>query len=146
MIVTAVNHSQPILYDVRQYQDELDIPISAIMQEMNTRWWSILHMLVSIINSSQAIILALVRFHKQHLILDDEEQDKILELVKLLEPFKYVGEQFGRDQDITFTSIVPMFHYLKTNILVQKQTDSLMIKDMKKHMLTKLENRYNQQQ
>ena len=94
----------------------------------------------------QPIILAVARFHKHHLILDEDEQNKIQELITLLEPFKHVVEQFGRDQDVTLTSIVPMFHYLKTNVLIQKPTDSQMIKDMKKHMLTKLENRYNQQQ
>ena len=142
-IVRAVNHSQPILYDVRKYQDELDIPISAIMQEMTTRWWSILQMLISLIKNLSAITLALVRFDKQHLIINEEEKSKIIELIQLLEPFKHVGEQFGRDKDITLTSIVPMFHYLKENILPQNATDSLMIRDMKKHMLTKLENRYS---
>ena len=70
-IVQAVNHSTPILYDVRKYQDELDIPIRAIMQEMTTRWWSILAMLQSIIQSIEPIILALAKAHKSHLILDE---------------------------------------------------------------------------
>ena len=47
---------------------------------------------------------------------------------------------------MTLTSIVPMFEYLKTNILNQVSTDSQMIKDMKKHMLAKLKTRYNVQQ
>ena len=59
LIVQAVNHSTPILYNVRKYQDELDIPICAIMQEMATRWWSILVMLQSIIKSIEPIIIAL---------------------------------------------------------------------------------------
>ena len=75
LIVTAVNHSQPILYDVKQYQDELDIPMSAIMQEMITHWWSILDMIVSILKNIQPIILALVKYHKSQLVL--EETNKI---------------------------------------------------------------------
>ena len=67
-------------------------------------------------------------------------------MIALLKPFKEVGEVFGRDKDITLTSIVPMFCYLKTTVLFENPSDSAMIKDMKKHMLTKLENRYNQQQ
>ena len=31
LIVQAVNNSTPILYDVRKYQDKLDIPIRAIL-------------------------------------------------------------------------------------------------------------------
>ena len=59
-IVKAVNHSQPILYDV---------------QVMTTRWWSILHMLTSILNNS-------------HLLLTEDEKAKIKELIALLKPFK----------------------------------------------------------
>ena len=59
-IVKAVNHRQPILYDV---------------QVMTTRWWSILHMLTSILNNS-------------HLLLTEDEKAKIKELIALLKPFK----------------------------------------------------------
>ena len=59
-IVKAVNHSQPILYDV---------------QVMTTRWWSILHMLPSILNNS-------------HLLLTEDEKAKFKELIALLKPFK----------------------------------------------------------
>ena len=145
-IVKAVNHSQPILYDVRKYQEELDIPISAIMQEMTTRWWSILHMLTSILNNTTAITLGLSDFGRTHLLLTVDEKTKIKDLIALLKPFKEVGEVFGRDKDITLTHIVPMFLHLQNTVLFEYPNDSGMIKDMKKHMLTKLENRYNQQQ
>ena len=59
-IVKAVNHRQPILYDV---------------QVMTTRWCSILHMLPSILNNS-------------HLLLTEDEKAKIKELIALLKPFK----------------------------------------------------------
>merc|ERR1711895_364006 len=82
-----------------------------------------------------------------HLILSVEENSKINELIKLLTPFKDVGEVLGREKDITLTCIVPMFNYLEGTVLVQDhRNDSAMIQDMKIHMLTKLKNRYNEQQ
>ena len=113
MIVTAVNHSTPILYDVRQYQHELGLPITDIMQEMTTRWWSILAMLQSILKSWHPIIIALANSNKAHLVLEEGEQTKVKELIALLEPFKDVGEQFGKESDVTLTSIVPMFDHLR---------------------------------
>ena len=59
-IVKAVNHRQPILYDV---------------QVMTTRWCSILHMLPSILNNS-------------HLLLTEDEKAKFKELIALLKPLK----------------------------------------------------------
>merc|ERR1711895_355538 len=67
-----------------------------------------------------------------HLILSVEEMSKINELIKLLTPFKVVGEVLGREKDITLTCIIPMFNYLEGIVLVQDhRNDSAMIQDMK---------------
>merc|ERR1711874_459393 len=67
--------------------------------------------------------------------------------ITLLTPFKKVGEELGKEKDITLTCIVPLFNYLKEKVLVKDhRNDSAMILEMKEHMLTKLKNRYNAQQ
>ena len=146
MIVAAVNHSTPILYNVRELQEEFGLPISAIIQEMTTRWWSILLMLETILKSWHPIIIALANSNKAHLVLETCDQTKIKDLIALLQPFKVAGEEFGKESDVTLTSIVPWFNHLRTKTLKQVPTDSQMIKDMKKNMLDKLENRYDPQQ
>ena len=47
-IVSSINYSNPIIYDVRKYQHELDLPPAKLLQEVTTRWWSILAILISI--------------------------------------------------------------------------------------------------
>ncbi|MCP4255070.1 MAG: hypothetical protein GY775_17020, partial [Candidatus Scalindua sp.] len=47
-IVKSINHSNPLIYGVRKYQEELDLPPCKLLQEVTTRWWSILIMLTSI--------------------------------------------------------------------------------------------------
>ncbi|MCP4392729.1 MAG: hypothetical protein GY804_00390, partial [Alphaproteobacteria bacterium] len=47
-IVKSINHSNPLIYDVRKFQEELDLPPRKLLQEVTTRWWSILIMLNSI--------------------------------------------------------------------------------------------------
>ena len=88
----------------------------------------------------------MVEFKKPHLILHPDDTVKIRELIQLLTPFKTVGEVFGMDSDITITSIVPMFQFLENKVLNANPADSAMVKDMKKHMLLKLKNRYNPKQ
>ena len=113
------------------------------MQEMTTRWWSILAMLQSIIQSIEPIILALAKAHKSHLILDEYEIHKVKEIIELLEHFKLVGEEFGKESDVTISSIVLMLAFLRDQILVNETSDTPMLRDMKKHMLTKLNSRYS---
>ena len=67
-------------------------------------------------------------------------------MIELLEPFKVIGEQFSKESDVSITLIVPWFIYLQKKVLIENPDDSQMIKDMKKHMLLKLNNRYNEQQ
>ena len=69
-IVMALNHSLPLVYEVRELQKELGFPDAVILQEMVTRWWSILAMLESIIKSETAIMLALHRNQRYGLILE----------------------------------------------------------------------------
>ena len=103
-------------------------------------------MLETILKSWHPIIIALHKCNKAHLAFTTSDEIKIRELIALLTPFKVVGEQFSKESDVTITTIVPWFNYLKKKVLIEKPNDSQMIKDMKKHMLLKLENRYNEQQ
>ena len=139
----AINQSSPILYKVRELQEEFGVPMSAILQEMTTRWWSILLMFESILKNSNPIILALHECNKPYLAFTDSDKTNIRDMIELLTPFKVVGEQFSKESDVSITLIVPWFNYLKRKILIENPNDSQMIKDMKKHMLLKLENRYN---
>ena len=72
-IVSSINYSNTILYDVRKYQQELGLPPVKLLQEVSTRWWSILAMLISIKNGRSATTLALNEAGKNHLILTNTE-------------------------------------------------------------------------
>ena len=74
----------PVLYDIRKYQEELDLPKGALMQEVVTRWWSILAMLESLNANIDAIILALNKTHNDKLILTTHDQNHIAEIIVLL--------------------------------------------------------------
>ena len=76
VVVSTINHSTPILYNVRELQLEFGVPMSAILQEMIVRWWSILDMLQSIVKNYQPIILALHKCQKSHLGFTDADLKK----------------------------------------------------------------------
>ena len=55
---------------------EFGIGLSAILQEMIVRWWSILEMLKSIVKSYEPIIIALHTCDKSHLAFTDADLKK----------------------------------------------------------------------
>ena len=87
--------------------------------------------------------LALSAAKKIHLILTEEEVNRILEIIDLLKVFKRNTDKLGVQDDITITLILPTFNSFRKTLMEVKQGESTMIKSMKSHMLQKLNSRYN---
>ena len=66
-------------------------------------------------------------------------------IVDLLRPFQEATEILSAEKYVTISFVVPFFEKLKEH-LAAKDKDNQMIKDMKKHMLLKLNNKYTESQ
>ena len=127
----------PTLYDIRHYQEELDLPKAALIQEVVTRWWSVLGMLESLNANMDAIILALNYNKHNDLYVNVNDQTHIKQIIELLSKLKLVGEKLGDEKDVTISQIVPWIDHLNEEVLIDKETDSTLIKTMKEHMRKK---------
>ena len=58
-LVSSINYSNNLIYDVRKYQEDIDLPPTKLLQEVTTRWWSVLQMLITIVNNKDTTTLAL---------------------------------------------------------------------------------------
>ena len=74
------------------------------------------------------------------------EVNQIKEIIALLQRFKDRTDQLGSEKDVTITFITPVFRHFKNKILVINEHDSLMIQELKGHMLRKLQTRYTADQ
>ena len=66
----------------------MDLPPKKLLQEVTTHWWSILHMLESIVATEDSTTLALRDSNKVHLILTSGEMKRVKEIIELLTCFK----------------------------------------------------------
>ena len=144
-IVEHIKSSGPANYLLIEYQKDFEMPLLKVLQQNNTRWWSILIMMERILTNYNAITMALVGNNKSSLILTPYDQTNMRAIVTLLRPFQECGEVLSSENDVTISLIVPYFKSLKEH-LSPKPDDLKMIKDMKVKMLLKLNNRYNTQQ
>ena len=124
----------------------MDLPAKKLLQEVTTCWWSILHMLKSIVANENSTTLALRDAVKVHLILTSDEIKRIKEIIGLLTCFKERTDTFCSESDITITLIIPTFKGFKDILQQVKENESAMIKSMKLHMLVKLQSRYAHKQ
>ena len=82
---------------------------------------------------------------KTHLLLNQDDFDNMQLIGDLLMPFQEATEYLSGENYVTISVVVPFFAKLKQH-LAAEDTDNQMIKDMKKHMLIKLNNRYTKSQ
>ena len=117
-IVKTANKSSPLLYDIRKFQEEIDLPGHTLLQEVTTRWWSILAMMDSIVENHIAIALALAKQNQlRTLMLDSDELEHVKQIVELLQAFKTVGEQLSSETHVTISMIIPTYDFLlKTSL------------------------------
>ena len=122
------------MYEIKKFQQELELPNHTLLQEVSTRWWSILGMLESLIENIEAVVLALQEANKVNMMIGHDEISQVKEIIVMLKLFKLVGEQLGKEKEVTITKIIPMFDYLKTKVLNYNSSDSEFIQTMKSHM------------
>ena len=144
-IVEHIRSSVPASYMLVKYQEELELPLHRVMQENNTRWWSILLMMQSLMDNINAITLVLAHNNRSHLILNQNEKKNINCIIKLFKPFKECGEKLSSESNVTISLIIPLFDILKKH-LNANAIDTTLIKDMKIKMLAKLKTRYTSEQ
>ena len=70
------------------YQKQLELPLLKVLQENNTRWWSILIMLERLIEIVTAVNGVLCSQGKKHLVITKYDYDNMKLIVDLLRPFQ----------------------------------------------------------
>ena len=140
-IVEHIKHSTNSTNLLIEYEKILELPLLKVLQENNTRWWSILIMLERLIKIVDAVNGVLAMQGKNHLLINQRELNAMEVLVKLLTPFKEATKNLSGENYVTISFVIPFFNKLKKH-LAEDPKDIQIIKDMKTHMLKKLENRY----
>ena len=144
-IVEHIKSSTPSSYMLLSLQEELELPEHRVLQENNTRWWSILMMMQSIMNNRIPIAYLLGKNNKTHLILSGSDENNMQAIIELLKPLKVFGEKLSSETNVTISLVIPIFERLKLHLQNSGQDCSL-VTDMKAKMLAKLRTRYSSDQ
>ena len=69
-----IKSSGPAAYLLIEYQKEFELPVLKVLQENNTRWWSILIMMDRILENLDPITMTLGGNNHAYLILNNNEK------------------------------------------------------------------------
>ena len=86
-------------------------------------------MMVSLYENKDAVTLVLVDNNRSELILTPADIKDLLNIIKLLKPFKTAGEKLSSENNVTISLIIPIFIKLKSHLSTNTH-DIVMIKNM----------------
>ena len=113
-LIEHVNHSLPAGYLLQEIQQDLEIPMIKLIQENQTRWWSITMMMESLIKNKPAINAALLENNRTDLMITQDQFENMEAICSFLKEFRDIGTQLGQDDDVTITRVLPVWDYLGT--------------------------------
>ena len=144
-VVEHIRHSIPATYMLQEFQDFLELPLTKLVQENATRWWSITMMFETLVANQDAVCTT-VRVNKRiDLQPNTDDFDAMKAIIELLKDFKSLGEALGAEDDVTISKVLPFFDHLKEK-MKKVPGENPIIRDMKPIMLAKLNNRYDEKQ
>ena len=123
-------------------QAALESPVHKLVKDVETRWNSTYDMVQRIIEQQGPVCATLVELKRLDLLPKEEDFTLLEQLVNVLKPFRDVTIQVQGEQYVTISIIRPLLHHLTENVLQLQETDSSVIKNMKRDMVSNLGSRY----
>ena len=136
------HHSSKHSEALEKQQKTLNLPKQKLKMDVETRWNSTYDMIVSILESKEAIAQVLIgdKVYRNYILSADEEI--LLEEVRdILKPWKELTVRLSTENNVTISLIAPILHKLH-QVLQLKDYDSELAVQMKDAIKEDLKKRY----
>jgi len=119
------------------------MPQKALIHDVVTRWGSTHKMVERFLSQQQPVCATLAGERGTwHLMPKDTDIAVMEQLCQLLEPLSKLTDALASETRVTLSAIKPVLDHIYSDVLVEKDTDTSLTKEMKKLMREDLKNRY----
>ena len=143
-IVAAFSRSWKKQRDLGVVQVQKGLPTHKLKTDVVTRWGSSYEMVERLVEQMEAIRVVLASDRKSaRLIPSWQDCDVLDSITGALKPLKEMTDVLAGEKGVTVSAVKPIVQYITTEVLVAKEEDSTLTKEMKERMKTDLEVRYS---
>ena len=142
-IVSSFSSSWKRKRELAKVQREKGLPHHSLINDCPTRWGSMEAMVSRLLEQEPAVRSVLGADRKtSHLIPTWQDIDVLESIAKALSPISDLTDFLSGENHVTVSSILPVLHNLKAKVLLPKEEDTTLTKDIKKSVLDDLPGRY----
>lgn len=130
--------------ELREKQAALNMPQKALIHVV-TRWGSTCKMLERFLSQQQPVCATLAAERGiWHVMPKDADISVMEQLCQLLEPLSKFTDALSSETRVTLSAIKPVLDHITHDVLVEKDEDSSLTKEMKRVMSEDLNKRYTE--
>ena len=143
-LVSTFSHSWKKKREMRKIQEELGLPQHCLVTDCATRWGSTQKMIARVLEQEKAIRKVLSDDWKTaHLIPTWQDIDVLESIQAALGPLADFTDMLSGENFVTMSTILPVLHILKNEVLKESENDTQLTKDIKGRILTSMEDKYS---
>ena len=143
-LVSTFSHSWKKKREMRKIQEELGLPRHCLVTDCATRWGSTQKMIARVLEQEKAIRKVLSDDRKTaHLIPTWQDIDVLESIQAALGPLADFTDMLSGENFVTMSTILPVLHILKNEVLKESENDTQLTKDIKGRILTSMEDKYS---
>lgn len=143
-LVGHFHHSAKSSGILRRKQIDLHFPQLCLIQDVSTRWNSSYYMMERIISQQQPLCASLLELRKTDLLPSDSEIASMEAFIEVTRSIAEITEVMGGEKRVTLSIVRPLLHKLINKHLIDKTSDSVLTKTLKKAVVTDLKNRLHE--
>ena len=142
-VVASFSYSWKRQRDLKEIQQQKDLPLKKLKGDVCTRWGSKADMIERIIEQQDAIRVVLGQDRKvSHLIPSWQDFDVLQSVLEAVRGFKDLTDLLSGEKRVTCSTIKPLIEVVNDKIVTPKDDDTELTLEIKQRIKNDLESRY----
>jgi len=131
--------------ELSEAQLQLDLPNHSLVSDSDSWWGSKEKMVARVLEQEKAIQQVIGTDHKtSHLTPTQQDMDVLQSVHSAIKDLAEFTDMLSGEDRVTLSALKAVLYLLKNQVLVESTTDTTLTKDIKKHILTALDEKYSE--
>ena len=132
-------------HELHEAQLQLKLPNHSLVSDCATWWGSTVKMVARVLEQEKAIRQVIGTDHKtSHLLPTQGDMDVLQSVHSAIKDLAEFTDTLSGEDRVTLSALKAVLYLLKNQVLVESTTDNTLTKDIKKHILTYLDEKYSE--